>query len=105
MPGRFPPYPIRRASMSKPFKCAVAGLSVFALLVLTASAQIGGTSWAPEPLSFNVQWPYNTNEDLRYFVTNEPLPTYHCLVYSNDAPFSEGSTTLPRTEQRFNPDY
>ena len=30
---------------------------------------------------------------------------YHCLTYSNDGAFAVGNTTLPRTEQRFNPDY
>ena len=68
----------------------------------SASAQIGGSGWTPAPVNFNVQWPYTTNEGSRYTLSNG---VYHCLVYSNDAPFKAGSTTLPRTEQRFTPDY
>jgi len=65
-------------------------------------AQIGGTGWSSQTVSFNVQWPYATNESSRYFFTNN---IYHCLTYSNDSSFEEGSTTLPRTEMRFNPDF
>jgi len=67
-----------------------------------SQAQIGGSGWSAEPVSFNVQWPYNVAEDTRYWFTNN---IYHCQAFTNDAPFEEGSTTLPRTEQRFNPDY
>lgn len=74
----------------------------FGLPALGAFAQIGGTGWTSKPVSFNVQWPYTVAESNRYWFTNN---TYHCLVYSNDAPFKAGSTTLPRTEQRFTPDY
>jgi hypothetical protein len=72
------------------------------LLAMSASAQIGGSGWSPETVSFNVQWPYNVSESSRYTYSGG---VYHMLVYSNDAPFEKGSTTLPRTEQRFNPDY
>ncbi|MGH7952542.1 MAG: autotransporter-associated beta strand repeat-containing protein [Limisphaerales bacterium] len=72
------------------------------LLIISASAQIGGSGWSPKNVKFNVQWPYNTNESSRYTLSNG---VYHCLVYSNDAPFKVDTTTLPRTEQRFTPDY
>jgi len=67
-----------------------------------ASAQIGGSGWTSQSVSFNVQWPYNLSESSRYTLTNG---VYHMWVFSNDAPFEQGSSTLPRTEQRFNPDY
>ncbi|HTX21601.1 MAG TPA: polysaccharide lyase family 7 protein, partial [Candidatus Aquilonibacter sp.] len=86
--------------MFKSFKFA--GIALLVMLALHASAQIGGTGWKTQTVSFNVQKPYNTNEDLRYWFTNN---IYHCMVYSNDQPFSEGNTTLPRTEMRFNPDF
>jgi len=72
---------------------------------LAAAAQIGGTGWKPMTVNFKIQSPTNAPQSARYFVTNSPLPTYHCLTYSNDGAFSIGNTTLPRTEQRFNPDY
>ncbi len=90
---------MKRVSLLKPFKSVVAGL--FALVALNASAQIGGSGWTPQPVTFKVQWPYNVAEDTRYTFTNG---VYHMLVYSNDAPFAQGNTTRPRTEQRF-PDY
>ena len=72
-------------------------------LAMTASAQIGGANWSSmTPVRFNVQWPYTTNESARYSFSNG---VYHMWVYSNDAPFQAGSTTLPRTEHRFVPDY
>ncbi len=86
--------------MFRSSKCSAVGL--FALLALSASAQIGGTGWTPAPVTFNVQWPYTTNQSSRYWFTNG---IYNCLVYSNDSPFKAGSTTLPRTEQRFTLDY
>jgi Alginate lyase len=83
--------------------------ALFMLLLVagcaTGFAQIGGTGWVPKAVTFNVQWPTNAPESARYFVTNEPLPTSHCLVYSNDGAFKVGNTTLRRTEQRFTPDY
>jgi hypothetical protein len=93
---------LSEATAFKPGWPAVAGLLFFALLTVSAPAQIGGTGWTPLPLNFKIQWPYTTNESSRYWFTNN---IYHCLVYSNDAPFQAGSATLPRTEQRFNPDY
>lgn len=77
-------------------------LLAFASLILTASAQIGGTGWQAKALNFKIQWPTNAAENQRYWFTNN---IYHCLVYSNDGAFSVGNTTLPRTEQRYNPDY
>jgi len=62
----------------------------------------GGTGWARYPVSFKIQWPTNADEDQRYWFTND---IYHCEVFSNDGAFESGSTTLPRTEQRFEPDY
>jgi hypothetical protein len=72
------------------------------VLTLTARAQIGGSGWSSQTVAYKVQWPYNVAEDTRFWFTNN---IYHCLVYSNDAPFEQGSTTLPRTEMRFNPDF
>jgi hypothetical protein len=87
--------------MIKAWKSAI-GLLALALSAAGAFSQIGGSGWHSLPVAFNVQWPYNVPENTRYWFTNN---IYHCLVYSNDAPFKTGSTTLPRTEQRFNPDY
>jgi len=71
---------------------------------MTAHAQIGGSGWTQITPTFNVQWPYNVAESSRY--TYDPATgIYHMWVFSNDAPFKLGSTTLPRTEQRFTPDY
>ncbi len=91
---------MKRVSLLKPFKSIAPVLS--ALLALSASAQIGGSGWTPQTVTFNVQWPYNVAESSRYTVTDG---VYHMLTYNTDAPFSMGSTTLPRTEQRFTPDY
>lgn len=77
-------------------------VSIGALLCLPAKAQIGGTGWGQLPINFKVQSPTNVPQSERYFFTNN---IYHCLVFSNDGAFSIGNTTLPRTEQRFNPDY
>ncbi|MBW8863599.1 MAG: hypothetical protein JF609_01495 [Verrucomicrobia bacterium] len=81
------------------------GFFVCTLLPLATVAQIGGTGWKPVTVNFKIQSPTNASQSARYFVTNSPLSTYHCLTYSNDGAFSIGNTTLPRTEQRFNPDY
>ena len=67
-----------------------------------ASAQIGGSGWTAQTVSFNVQWPYNVSESSRYTYSGG---VYHCWCFTNDAPFEQGSGTLPRTEQRFTPDY
>jgi hypothetical protein len=88
--------------MSPGLKLTGLGLALGLQLPWAALGQIGGIGWTPKPVTFNVQWPYNTNESSRYWFTNG---IYHCLVYSNDAPFKADSTTLPRTEQRFTPDY
>jgi len=71
-------------------------------VVLSVRAQIGGTGWTPKTVSFRIQSPTNAPQDERYWFTNN---IYHCLVYTNDGAFSVGNTTLPRTEQRFTPDY
>ncbi len=84
------------------FKLACLGVVLCCLWISSASGQIGGTGWHVLPLNFKVQWPTNASESARYFFTNN---IYHCLTYSNDGAFSIGNTTLPRTEQRFNPDY
>lgn len=81
-------------------------LPVAILVAATVSGQAqplgGGTGWASFPVKFKIQWPTNAAEDQRYWFTNN---IYHCEVFSNDGAFSVGSTTLPRTEQRFEPDY
>jgi hypothetical protein len=91
--------------MSRLMKLAATGLAVCALCAPAARAQIGGAGWKSKSLQFHVQSPTNVPQSARYFVTNAPSATYHCLVYSNDGAFSVGNTTLPRTEQRFDPDY
>jgi hypothetical protein len=83
-----------------PLKSIAAGL--LALLAVSASAQIGGSGWTPQTVTFNVQWPYNLAESTRYSFTDG---VYHMLVHSDDQPFEKGNTTRPRTEQRFNPDF
>jgi Alginate lyase len=79
-------------------------LLTFCLCVLAtlASAQIGGSGWVSVTPNFKVQSPYNLPVADRYSISNG---VYHFIVYSNDAPFSMGNTTKPRTEQRFEPDY
>ncbi|HUB65875.1 MAG TPA: RICIN domain-containing protein [Candidatus Methylacidiphilales bacterium] len=69
---------------------------------MTASAQIGGSGWSSQSISYNVQKPYNVSTSSRFTDSNG---VYHCWVYSTDASFQDGSTTLPRTEMRFNPDF
>jgi hypothetical protein len=88
--------------MFRPIKTPAIGLLTFAILTLTASAQIGGTGWIPKTLNFKVQSPTNALQNQRYWFTNN---IYHCLTFSNDGAFSVGNTTLPRTEQRYNSDY
>jgi hypothetical protein len=88
--------------MFRPIKTPIIGVVAFAAFVLATSAQIGGTGWTPKTLNFKIQSPTNASQSLRYWFTNN---IYHCLTYSNDGAFSVGNTTLPRTEQRFNPDY
>lgn len=80
-----------------------AAIAAFVAALAAASlAQIGGSNWTAQPPSFNVQWPYNVAESDRYTYND---PVYHMWVFSSDAPFEQGNTTLPRTEQRFEPDY
>ncbi len=74
----------------------------FCFLAPPVFAQIGGTGWTPLPVAFKIQSPTNAPQSERYFFTNN---IFHCLTYSNDGAFSVGNTTLPRTEQRFDPDY
>ncbi len=105
MHSRLSRCPTRRALWSRSFNVLTLNLFALTLFALSGLAQIGGYGWTPQTLNFKIQSPYATNQSSRYFVTNAPQPTYHCLVYSNDSSFSVGNTTLPRTEQRFNPDY
>jgi len=88
--------------MFKSLKTPTVGLLTFAMFALSALAQIGGTGWTPKTLNFKIQSPTNALQSQRYWFTNN---IYHCLTYSNDGAFSVGNTTLPRTEQRYNPDY
>jgi len=85
--------------------------NIFSLILLvvcgclfspSASAQIGGVGWVAKPMKFHVQTPTNAPQSERYYLTNG---YYHMLIYSNDGAFSIGNTTLPRSEQRFDPDY
>lgn len=80
----------------------VAGIVALAWLALRAQAQMDGTNWVPQSVEFRIHSPYQTNQSSRYWVTNG---VYHCRVFSNDSPFRAGNTTMPRTEQRFLPDY
>src|SRR5271165_6466822 len=81
---------------------AVIGLYACALMHSGAFAQIGGSGWSSATVSYKVQWPYNVAQDTRLWYRNN---LYHCPTYSNGAPCEQGSTTLPRTEMRFNPDF
>src|SRR5581483_272220 len=74
----------------------------FGLMAATASAQIGGADWTSQDLTFHIHRPYNLPQESRYTEANGII---HTVVMSNDAPFSRGNTTKPRTEQRFDPDY
>ncbi|MEK6376141.1 MAG: polysaccharide lyase family 7 protein [Acidobacteriota bacterium] len=62
----------------------------------------GQDEWAPVPVKFDVQWPYNLEQGSRYV---ELDGTYHLWVLKTDKPYKAGSKTKPRTEQRFKPDY
>lgn len=84
------------------FKSAATGGMAFALLALTARAQMDGTNWTLKKVEFKIHSPYQTNESSRYWFTNG---VYHFLTYRSDSPFRAGNTTQPRTEQRFIPDY
>lgn len=82
----------------------IAWMSVLSIFwAATAVAQLGGgTGWGSLPVEFKVQSPTNAPESDRYWATNN---IYHCEVFSTDGAFEAGNTTLPRTEQRFEPDY
>jgi autotransporter-associated beta strand protein len=86
--------------------CLWLGFSIilFAATVLAQPPQPlgGGIGWVSFPATFKIQSPTNVPESDRYWATNN---IYHCEVFSTDGSFSVGSTTLPRTEQRFEPDY
>lgn len=86
---------------NKVFK-PLALMVAFACFTIAGHAQIGGSNWSAQNVQFKVQWPYNLSESSRYTVTNG---VYHMWVFSDDKPFEQGSSTLPRTEQRFEPDY
>jgi hypothetical protein len=88
--------------MFRQFKSPTLVLIGLVSLALTASAQIGGTGWKSIALNFKIQSPTNAPQSQRYWFSNN---VYHCLTYSNDGAFSVGNTTLPRTEQRYQPDY
>ena len=79
-------------------------IAVFAAVALAQVPQPlgGGAGWGRYPVTFHIQWPTNAAENQRYWFTNN---IYHCEVFSNDGAFEAGNTTLPRTEQRFEPDY
>ena len=89
-------------ALLKHFKFAAIGFSICVLFSLSTTAQIGGSGWKPLAVKFNVQSPTNAPQSSRYFFTNN---IFHCLTFSNDGAFAVGSTTDPRTEQRFTPDY
>ncbi|HUB66495.1 MAG TPA: polysaccharide lyase family 7 protein [Candidatus Methylacidiphilales bacterium] len=59
------------------------------------------SGWAPDRLDFKIQTPYDVKPSDRYTFQDG---VYHFWVMSNDKPFAQGNTTLPRTEMRF-PDY
>ena len=83
--------------------CLLVGLLIAAMAFAQQPQPLGGgIGWALYPVTFKVQSPTNAAEDERYWFTNN---IYHCLVFSNDGAFEPGNTTLPRTEQRFEPDY
>jgi Alginate lyase len=86
------------------FVLGVLAAVVVAGMALPAGAQIGGSGWTEQTPAFNVQWPYNLAESDRY-TYDATTGIYHMWVFTTDQPFKQGSTTLPRTEQRFTPDY
>jgi len=74
---------------------------VVALAAAGAALADPTAGWVLQKLDFKVQYPYNLKESQRYTFTNG---IHHLWVFNTDKPFSEGNTTLPRTEMRF-PDY
>ncbi|HUB24157.1 MAG TPA: polysaccharide lyase family 7 protein [Tepidisphaeraceae bacterium] len=86
-------------------KSLTLGASVLAVGMTVASAAADPTTgFTLQPLQFNVQRPYNVPVSQRYNF-DARTNVHHCWVYNTDQPFSEGNTTDPRTEMRFNPDY
>ena len=90
-----------------PFRLCLYLAAIAVCVAVGAMGQVpqplgGGTGWGRYPVTFHVQWPTNAAENQRYWFTNN---IYHCEVFSNDGAFEAGNTTLPRTEQRFEPDY
>jgi len=90
--------------MIKSFAKVTAALFALAACVGIANADpvSGQNGWSSAPVNFKVQYPYNLSQSDRYSYSGG---VYHLWVYNTDQPFEEGSTTRPRTEQRFNPDY
>ena len=85
-------------------KLLSATATVFPLAARVAGADpiSGVDGWVLAPVNFNVQSPYHLPTSDRYSYSDG---VYHLWVYNTDAPFSEGNSTRPRTEQRFTPDY
>jgi hypothetical protein len=71
-------------------------LGVCALLIGSAQAQTNGFQIIPD--SYTVQKPWNLPVSDRFAVTNG---VYTCWVFGTDQPFSQGSSTGPRTEMRW----
>jgi len=72
-------------------------------LARTAFAQVvadGSGTWTPVAITptDEVQWPWNISPESERFTDVNNI--YHTWVYNTDQPFSEGNTTLPRTEIR-----
>lgn len=88
--------------MSQLVKSILLGFILSLSLPPNIFAQIGGAGWTPLAVKFDVQSPANAPRSARYFSTNQ---VYHCLTFSDDSAFAVGNKTLPRTEQRFLPDY
>ncbi|MGH9599878.1 MAG: polysaccharide lyase family 7 protein, partial [Terracidiphilus sp.] len=79
-------------------------VTAFAALATAGHAQIGGSNWTAQTPDFKVQSPYNLPVSDRY-AYDSTTGIYHLWVFSTDEPFQQGNATLPRTEQRFEPDY
>jgi Alginate lyase len=86
------------------FALGILAVVIVAGMPLPVCAQIGESGWTVQTPAFNVQWPYNLAESDRY-AYDPTTGVYHMWVLTTDDPFKAGSTTLPRTEQRFTPDY
>ena len=80
-------------------------LSLFTCLFATSAladptAGFTQVSWTPD-----IQSPYNLPHTARYTNVGGTGGLWHLWVFNTDQPFSQGNTTKPRTELRFNPDY